>query len=67
MAERIRKAIELSRFSVSVGDTNVTASWGWRIPEDGGNLDVILEKADKAMYRAKQKAATTWCPTWKIR
>ena len=23
-------------------------------PEDGGNLDVILDKADKAMYRAKQ-------------
>ena len=56
MSERIRKAVELSRFSVREGDTNVTASLGIAsYPEDGGNLDVILEKADKAMYRAKQK------------
>jgi diguanylate cyclase (GGDEF)-like protein len=56
MSERIRKAVELSRFSVREGDTNVTASLGVAsYPEDGGNLDVILEKADKAMYRAKQK------------
>jgi len=38
------------------GDTNVTVSLGVSsYPEDGGNLHVILEKADKAMYRAKQK------------
>jgi len=56
MSERIRKAVELSRFNVREGDTNVTASLGVAsYPEDGGNLDVILEKADKAMYRAKQK------------
>ena len=56
MSERIRKAVELSRFNVRDGDTNVTASLGVAsYPEDGGNLDVILEKADKAMYRAKQK------------
>ena len=56
MSERIRKAVELSRFSVREGDTIVTASLGVAsYPEDGGNLDVILEKADKAMYRAKQK------------
>ena len=56
MAERIRKAVELSRFSVRDGDSNVTVSLGVAsYPEDGGNLDVILEKADKAMYRAKQK------------
>jgi diguanylate cyclase (GGDEF)-like protein len=56
MSERIRKAVELSRFSVRDGDSNVTVSLGVSsYPEDGGNLDVILEKADKAMYRAKQK------------
>jgi diguanylate cyclase (GGDEF)-like protein len=56
MSERIRKAVELSRFNVREGDANVTASLGVAsYPEDGGNLDVILEKADKAMYRAKQK------------
>jgi diguanylate cyclase (GGDEF)-like protein len=56
MAERIRKAIEISRFDVRTGDTNITVSLGVAsYPEDGGNLDVILDKADKAMYRAKQR------------
>lgn len=56
MAERIRKAIEVSRFDIRGGDTNVTASLGVAsYPDDGGNLEVILDKADKAMYRAKQK------------
>jgi diguanylate cyclase (GGDEF)-like protein len=56
MAERIRKAVEISRFDVRGGDTNITVSLGIAsYPEDGGNLDVILEKADKAMYRAKQR------------
>lgn len=56
MAERIRKAIEISRFNIRGGDTNVTVSLGVAsYPDDGGNLEVILDKADKAMYRAKQK------------
>ncbi len=55
-AERIRKAIENSRFDVRTGDTRITVSVGVAsYPEDGGNLDVILEKADKAMYRAKER------------
>ena len=56
MAERIRKAIEISRFDVRSGDASITVSLGVAsYPEDGGNLDVILDKADKAMYRAKQR------------
>ena len=56
MAERIRKAVELSRFDVRTGDTTSTVSLGVAsYPDDGGNLDVILDKADKAMYRAKQR------------
>jgi len=56
MAERIRKAVETSRFDVRSGDTNITVSLGVAsYPEDGGNLDVILDKADKAMYRAKRR------------
>jgi diguanylate cyclase (GGDEF)-like protein len=55
MAERIRKAVETSRFDVRTGDANITVSVGVAsYPDDGGNLDVILDKADKAMYRAKQ-------------
>jgi diguanylate cyclase (GGDEF)-like protein len=56
IAERIRRAVEVSRFDVRGGDTNVTISQGVAsYPEDGGNLDIILDKADKAMYRAKQR------------
>jgi diguanylate cyclase (GGDEF)-like protein len=56
MAERIRKAVEISRFDVRTGDTSITVSLGVAsYPEDGGNLDVILDKADKAMYRGKQR------------
>lgn len=55
MAERIRKAIEVSRLDMRTGDTSITVSLGVAsYPDDGGNLEVILEKADKAMYRAKQ-------------
>ncbi len=54
MAERIRRAVEGSHLSVRGGDANLTVSLGVAsYPEDGGNLEVILEKADKAMYRAK--------------
>jgi diguanylate cyclase (GGDEF)-like protein len=55
MAERIRKAVESSRFDVRSGDTNITVSIGIAsYPDDGPNLEIIVEKADKAMYRAKQ-------------
>jgi len=56
MAERIRTAVEISRFDLRTGDTNITISIGLSsYPDDGGNLDAIVEKADKAMYRAKQR------------
>ena len=56
MAERIRKAVEISRFDVRSAHASITVSLGIAsYPEDGGNLDVILDKADKAMYRAKQR------------
>jgi diguanylate cyclase (GGDEF)-like protein len=56
MAERIRRAVETSRFEVRTGDSNITVSIGVAsYPDDGGDLDVILDKADKAMYRAKQR------------
>jgi len=55
MAERIRKAVENSRFDVRSDDSHVTVSIGVAsYPDDGPNLEVIVEKADKAMYRAKQ-------------
>ncbi|MGH8630395.1 MAG: GGDEF domain-containing protein [Burkholderiales bacterium] len=56
MSERIRKSVEASRFDIRGGDINITVSIGIAsYPEDGGNLEVVLDKADKAMYRAKQR------------
>jgi len=48
--------VEISRFDVRGGDAKITVSLGIAsYPEDGGNLDGILDRADKAMYRAKQR------------
>jgi diguanylate cyclase (GGDEF)-like protein len=56
LAERIRRSVEGSRFDIRGGDMHITVSLGIAsYPEDGGNLEVILDKADKAMYRAKQR------------
>ncbi|MEO8007262.1 MAG: GGDEF domain-containing protein [Betaproteobacteria bacterium] len=56
IAQRIRKSVEISRFDVRSGHASITVSLGIAsYPEDGGNLEVILDKADKAMYRAKQR------------
>ena len=56
LAERIRKSVESSRFDARGNDFNITISLGIAsYPDDGGNLEVILDKADKAMYRAKKQ------------
>jgi len=56
MGERIRRAIEGSTFDARGGDLGTTVSVGVAsYPADGGSLDVIMDKADKAMYRAKQQ------------
>lgn len=54
LGERMRRAIEMSRLDVDGNDVATTVSIGVAsFPEDGGSVDVILEKADKALYRAK--------------
>lgn len=56
MGERIRRAIEGATMDVRGGDISTTVSIGLAsYPADGGNLEVIIDKADKAMYRAKQQ------------
>jgi diguanylate cyclase (GGDEF)-like protein len=56
MGERIRRAIEGATMEVRGGDIGTTVSVGVAsYPSDGGNLEVIMDKADKAMYRAKQQ------------
>ena len=54
-AERIRQAFEISRFEYRGNSLGVTVSLGLAsYPEDGANVDVIVDKADKALYRAKR-------------
>ena len=57
VAERIRKSVEDSRFDVRGGlDLRTTISLGIAsYPEDGSNVEIIVEKADKALYRAKRE------------
>jgi diguanylate cyclase (GGDEF)-like protein len=57
VAERMRKSVEDSRFRVR-GNMDLTTTISHGIashPEHGGNSDVIVEKADKALYRAKRE------------
>jgi len=56
MGERIRRAIEMSRLDVHGTDVLTTVSIGiGSYPDDAGSLEMIMEKADKAMYQAKQR------------
>ena len=56
MGERIRRSIEMSRLDVHGTDVISTVSIGIAsFPEDGGSLELIMEKADKAMYYAKER------------
>jgi len=51
LAERVRKAVERSRYTWQGHDLNLTVSIGVTVRSDRE----ILEAADKALYRAKQK------------
>jgi diguanylate cyclase (GGDEF)-like protein len=53
-AERIRAAIAKHRFS-AVDGARLTCSIGVATrPDDGGDRDILLASADRAMYTAKQ-------------
>jgi diguanylate cyclase (GGDEF)-like protein len=54
MGERIRHAIERSKLDVQGTDVVTTVSIGIAAyPQDGGSVELVMEKADKAMYQAK--------------
>jgi diguanylate cyclase (GGDEF)-like protein len=54
-AERIRRAVEHSRFEFGGHTITGTVSIGLAsYPRDGGDANTIMEKADRALYRAKQ-------------
>jgi len=65
MGERIRRAIEGSTLDLRGGGIGTTVSVGVSsYPSDGGNLEVIMDKADKAMYRAKQQGRNKVVAAW---
>lgn len=54
-AERIRQAVEAQGIRVYDEDLKITVSIGISVfPEDSADKDALIDKADSAMYRAKQ-------------
>jgi diguanylate cyclase (GGDEF)-like protein len=54
VAERIRKSIAETPLKLGDKSVFVTVSIGSAsFPEDGAGIDIIMERADQAMYRAK--------------
>lgn len=61
-AERIRQAIESRRITVYDEDLHVTISIGFStFPEDATGIQGIIEKADQALYLAKQTGRNKVC------
>ena len=55
-AERLRQAVESSPFAVGDLSLPLTVSVGVALwPEDGSNLDALMEAADRALYAAKER------------
>jgi diguanylate cyclase (GGDEF)-like protein len=62
MAERIRRAVEASRLELGDQSIQATVSVGLSsYPEDGGDSASIMDKADRALYRAKQAGKNCVC------
>jgi diguanylate cyclase (GGDEF)-like protein len=56
VAERIRGAVERSEYKAYDEKLHVTVSVGTATyPQDGDDKDVLIERADAALYRAKQQ------------
>jgi len=54
-AERIRRTVEARGFEISEQTIQTTVSLGVATyPDDGADLAILLDKADKAMYRSQQ-------------
>ncbi|MFA5145698.1 MAG: GGDEF domain-containing protein [Candidatus Omnitrophota bacterium] len=61
-AERIRQAIASKHFTVYDEDLRVTISIGIStFPEDTGDAMALIDKADKALYQAKQSGRNRVC------
>ncbi len=62
VAERLRSAVESRAFSAYDENVKVTVSIGAAIfPEDASDLNVLIDNADQAMYRAKNEGRNKVC------
>ena len=53
MAERMRRRIEETPFDTGAGPLRVTASFGLALADDDTRADLLVDRADRALYRAK--------------
>lgn len=61
-AERLRQAVENKRIKIYDEDLQVTVSIGIAIfPDDGIDIPALIEKADGALYQAKQSGRNRVC------
>lgn len=62
VAERIRKSIEEKYIKIYDEELKVTVSIGIStFPEDAKNLQLLIDKADIALYKAKQAGRNRFC------
>ena len=62
VAERIRQTLELKRIKVYDEELRVTISIGIAaFPEDAGENQLLMDKADEALYRAKETGRNRIC------
>ena len=65
LAERLRKAIEESEFETDLGSSELglTVSIGVAsYPSDAGEKEELIDRADQALYRAKEMGKNKVCP-----
>ncbi len=65
MAERLRTSVMNTPFPVDEGIINITLSIGLAtFPQDGGKKEVLISRADQALYYAKENGRNRVC-SWR--